>query len=363
MSHIYKVNLYNTSGVLQAVFTNFDNLDIEHNLRKPSNMRLDIDGADERIALFTTDAIIEVMRRDDDLGIPWYTEYVGFHRTSQYQLTEGQHDKFTSFSRSPLDLIRRRAILYFAGYAKAGPGDDVIKEIVLENAGAGATQPPRLYPGVTLGLDVAVATSAGEDWNGERSWRNLLDVITEIGEATNVYFDVVWNGGQNFTFHTYYPRLGTDRTKGSAAPAVFSPALANMEAPSYTKSRTEEANVIIVLGQGQESDRETLLVQSTADVDSPWNYIEETHDARQQDDAADLLSEGQETLKELEAKESFTFKAIQTPQLAYGKHYFMGDSVTAAFKNIERNVNITGIKIRVSAGREDIDVEFGEASA
>lgn len=357
----YMVNLYNTVGTKLAVLDNFRYLEVEHNINKPSTHRVDFDATDLDVSMFGTDYIIEVMRRVPDLGIDWYQEYAGFHRSGQQLLTEGQHDRFVTYGRSFLDLIRRRCILYYAGQAKNGPADSVIVEYVDENAGPGATQPPRLYPGVTTGLTVQQATGNAPVWDGERSWVNLLDAIQEIGLAHGVDFDVIWDGAVGFTFYTKYPQLGTDRRFPPAAnvdPVVFSTHFGNMVAPSFTHSRLEEVNTVIVLGAGNDEDRETLFLRTDAVDDSIWNQIETTHDARMQDFEASLLDEGRAKLEDTTAKEEFPFTVLQTPTAAYGKHYFHGDIVTATYKDIVRPLKITGVRLVATEGRETVTFTF-----
>lgn len=356
MSGRYEVRVFDVQGNLQAVFDNFMYLEIEHTINAPSTHRVDIKGSDERKAYFVTDAIVQVWRRDVRKGVPWYAEYSGFHRTHNKQFTTEQKRIFTTYGKGFLDLIARRFILYYSGVGKAGPGDSVIVEYVNQNAGPDATAPPRLYPGIIPGLSVTPAEGNAEDWDADRAWVGLLETIQEIGTATKVDFDVVWNGGQSFTFNTYHPRKGTDRTAGTDNPAVFSTDFGNMIGPSYTYSRTEEANVVIVLGPGQEEDRETLLVSDQRQYDSPWNRIEVTHDAR--NDEVSLLSDGKEHLSTVSAKETFTFDVLQTESLVYGRDYFVGDLVTARFEDIERDIKITGARIVVSEGKETISITF-----
>ena len=63
-------------------------------------------------------------------------------------------------------------------------------------------------------------------------------------------------------------------------------------------------------------------------------------------------------LEALQAKEVFSFSALQLPALLYGRDYFLGDLVTARYKAIEQNKKIIGIIISVQNGIETIKLEL-----
>jgi hypothetical protein len=318
-------------------------------------MTLSIPGDDPRISLFTTDSFLEVRRRIP--GEDWYTEAILMHQSPQSQITEGSRQLFTSYSRGLIDLIRRRELLYYANTPytlKGGPGESVIKSFVNENAGALATSPPRLANGVTLGLSIEFDLARGLQWAGQRSWQNLLDTIQEVAGLTSVDFDVIKTGAQTFEFRCYYPQRGTDRTTS----VNFSPTLANMLAPSYTVSRTEEITRVVVLGPGQETDRWVIVREGAAVADSPWRVIEATYDARKETTLLGLQAAGDAQLVKLQAQEAFTFQILQTAHAQYGRDYFLGDIVSAGFGDVATTKKITGVSFNIQDGRENVSMEF-----
>lgn len=369
MTVAYVARLYNTDGILQAVFDKWVSLNITHSVNGFGTHTLYLDGTDNRTLLFGTDYLLQVMRKMESLNVDWYQEYLGFHRTPQRQLTDLQKDNFVSYGRSLLDLIHRREILFPPPNNLSGPGETVIKTIVENNAGPSATVANgRIEPGVTQGLSIQTDDGEGEQWEGERSYRNLLETIQEISILTFIDFDVLLASGLDgtpplFQFATFYPQRGTDRTANNTlgnVPVVFSLSQGNMVDPSYTIGRTEEITVLVGLGQGQEDDREVWVSRLANENISPWNHIEATHDARNVDTLQALADETDMKLEELQAKESFTFRILQTPASAYGLHYFVGDVVTARFKNIERDIKIVGANITVRDGKEEIDLELSQ---
>lgn len=359
----YQIRVYDTAGQLQAVIERFRTLQIEHRTNTPSTLTLSMFGAEDAIQYLTLDSLIEVRRRYPEAGLDWYTEYIGFHRTPQRQITTGDSRIYTSYSRGLLDLINRRSIRYFADTAGSDKGpapvDDVIKEFVRENAGASATVANgRVVDGVFPGLAVAPDLSQGGSYSGAHAWRNLLDAIRDMGEPHNIDFDVVWLGGASFEFRTYYPQLGTDRREGTAVPMIFSTEFGNISNPSHTTSRTDEITSCLVLGPGEGPLRDTLLVTAVSMTDSPWNLIEQDQNASGEDREAALIQIGNEVLHEKRAAVNFSFDPIQTRNGAYGKHYFLGDIVTCRFSDITANVKIRAVNVNLGETGEAITLEL-----
>lgn len=358
MSHAYEVRLYGTDGVLRAVFDNWRTLEVIRKVNGMCTHQLGLDDRDERTELFVLDSIVEVRRR---LSTGWYTEYAGFHRTPQRQITENGNRIFTSYGRCFKDLLRRRGVWYPTGSPEAdkvGPADDMMKEFVYENVGAGATLPNRFADGVTANFLVAVDLSAAPEWDGSRQYRGVLEILQEIADQSGVDFDVVWTKPLTFTFHTYYPRLGTDRTLS----AVFALEYGNLTAPSHTKSRTEEVNSVLVLGQGQEDERETAERTTSARLESPWNRCESTHDARQESEITALEDIGDAELVSGAAHDQFSGQVIQVPYLTYGLHYFLGDLVRVRYGALTLDKKIVQVRISVQSGVEEITPEFSDQS-
>lgn len=366
MPPAYQVRVYSPAGNLQAVLDKFMSLNVEHRVNYASTITLQLYELDPAIQYFTLDALVEIRRRVPEANLDWYTEFIGFHRTAQRQITEGNQRLYTSYGRGLLDLINRRSIRYYAdtdGAVKdAAPADDIIKLYVRENAGPLATvSNNRVTNGVTPGLSVAIDDSLASDYSGGNAWRNLLDTIRDIGAPHQVDFDVVWLGGANFEFRTYYPQLGTDRRAGTPNSMVFAPNLGNMKNPSYTLSRTEEISDVLVLGPGEGPLRDTTHVASTHTADSPWNLIELDQDASNEDREQALQDIGRGVLNDKRPAVSMPFEVLQTPQSTYGKHYFLGDLITGTFSTVTADLKIRAVTLTLNENSEEnISLELEE---
>lgn len=367
MPAVYQVRVYSTNGTLQAVFDDFRAATIEHRVNYASTLTLSLYELHYAVPFFTLDSLIEVRRQVPEAGLAWYTEYIGFHRTPQRQITSDNQRIFTSYSRGLIDLLNRRSIRYYAdtdGSAK-GPGnaDDVMKDYVRENAGDLATVANRrVTNGVTPGLAVEPYTHRAPSYEGAHAWKNLLTALRDIGEPNHVDFDVLWTGRTGWLFKTYYPFMGIDRRAGvGQEQVIFSPDFGNMLNPSYTQSRTDEVSSVLVLGPGEGPLRDTTLREDIIrKADSPWNLIEQDQDASNEDRLNALNAIGDGVLHDKRAAISLTFDVIQTPQATYGQHYKLGDLVTGRFSNIQTDVKIRAVTLNMSAPAESVRLELEE---
>ena len=360
----YQIRLYDVSGNRLHVTERFRTAVVQHQVNLPSTLTLGLYELSPEAQFLENnlDAIIELRRWDATAQLNWYTEYVGFHRTNQLEWTTADNRIFTSYSRGLLDLIKRRSVRYFSdlncGLPDPAPADDVIKALVLANAGSLAlTTNGRATDGVTPGLSVQALTSLAPNYQGDHQGKNLLEAITDIGPPNKTDFDVIWGGPSSpttFEFRTYYPHRGTDRRASSALPTVLAPNFGNLSNPSYTRSRTDEVTSAVVYG----ALGDVTLATASDISETPWNVYEADVDARGEDRAQALTNRANQMLFDKRAVTSLKFDVIQTPSSFYGKHYFLGDLITVRFSNVSGDVKIKGVTLSIDPGRgEQITIE------
>lgn len=359
-----ELRLYRPSdGEQVGVITSWNSLNLVRTINHYDVMTLSLVEDDPRVPLFELDTIIEVRRRLTRPGAEWYTKAVLLHRSPQNALTNNGRQLFTSYSRSLNDLLHRRVLGYTANTAftlKSGPGETVMKEFVNENAGPGANNAARQgsWDALTLGLSIEPDNGQGLLWANAASWRNLLDLLTEIAVSTGVDFTIVRTGPRTFEFRTYYPQLGVDRS----AYVLFDPEFNNMTDIVSVHSRTEEANAVLVLGQGERDQRRIYPAIDSAYLDSPWNLSEITRDARNQPTLANMITDAEKALNEFRAQHNYTFRILQTPQRQYGAtgEYWFGDVTKASYRGSPAIRKIVGVTLNIQNGVEDIDFELSE---
>lgn len=302
---------------------------------------------------------VEVWRRPVGMRT-WVLAYEGLHRTWTWQADDAGNEQFISYGSGYNTLLTRRVIAAYAGTAesdKTGKAESVIKEYVNENIGPGAAV-TRQMPGMV----VQTGSGGGADWTGSRAWRTLLEVCQDIAYAGGGDFQVVGIGPAQFEFRWYNGQLGTDRTLGSANPVVFSLQRNNMLRPVLSVNHGQEYNCIYVLGQGDGASRTVVLVTDDVAMSaSPWNRIEVSRQATSEDSLAGLASVGAAEMRNGLAQFGVGLNVAQTPECAYGVHYFLGDLVTALYyRRVDKKIVRVGLN--VSADKEDITVELADVA-
>lgn len=301
---------------------------------------------------------VEVWRRPAG-SQKWVLAYEGLHRTWVWQADASGEEQFISYGASYNSLLARRIVAAYAGSAgsdKAGKAESVIKAYVNENAGPGAAD--RLLPGFA----VQTSGSGGNDWTGSRSWRNLLEVCQDIAYAGGGDFQVVGTGPATFEFRWFTGQMGTDRTIGNENPVVFSLQRNNMLQPVLSVNHGQEYNCVYVLGSGEEASRTVLIVASAGAMGvSPWNRVEVSRQATNEGTTDGLTSAGVAELRAGAAQQSMGLGVAQTPECAYGVHYFLGDIVSALYKQ-RVDKKIVKVSLDVTPDDETIKVELADVA-
>lgn len=138
----YKVILLNSLFVVQAQFDIVLNCSYTNEVNGVGSYNFSIDANDPRQELFTEDSILLIKRRIAGLGIDWYTDFVGLHRSPKFELLESGDYVFTSIGVGPNDFLARTIINYPQATVKSYknmPPIDAMREFVWENCGEAAT--------------------------------------------------------------------------------------------------------------------------------------------------------------------------------------------------------------------------------
>ena len=387
----YYIRLLNTEGQQVDLFDRVTSINLNDKLGGVGSYTIAMEGiTDERKARFVLDGQVEIRRSVPGVALNWYTEFGGFHRKELEGITKDKKQTYSSVGVGYNSFLERTNIAYREGTVRAdkyAAAETVMKEYVEENCGPSATVANgRLIDGVLPFFSVQPDAGAGIDWSGSRAFENLLDTLQAISAYAEIDFDVIKTNDQWFTFMTYNLLKGADRTiigldsatgKNGAGnlPVTLSVDLGNIERSEYSKDRLEEANVCIVLGEGDGATREVLArSDSSAIDDSPWNRVEVARPSQtafipglSEEAAAELKifsmqQTGDEALNDLRAKEDFTFTPLQQPSTLYGKHYFLGDRITVQFRDFTISKRIVGVQIRVQKDRENISLDVASVT-
>lgn len=289
----------------------------------------------------------------------WYVVYAGLHRTAVWRTNNSGLETFTGYGFDLKHLLQRRVISDYVGSSgafKIGLAETVAKEYIDENCGSSAIA-ARQFPRFSVDVDGAT----GLAWAGDRAKKNLLEVVQEIAGVAGGDFDVVIVPGSDpmeFQFVWYDPQQGDDRTLGNVAgnqPVVFSVDSNNMLIPIFSNNRSSEVNVYYVLGQNQGAARDVAVVldPDASYNDSPWNRLEAARQALN-DLAANLEDQGLNWLDMTAGEQrKQQFQVLQTPDMSFGKEFFLGDTVTGIYRQ-QINKRIAGYRFNITANGENL---------
>jgi hypothetical protein len=373
----YYLRLKDQSGVTVAIFDNFASASFTKRVNNIGEFSLRFyDDEDPRFDLFELDGQLEFYRSIPAFGLDFYREFSGLCR-SFTRNTDSDGRKFFDVSGFDYNhLLSRRTIAYKHGTILAEKNDyaeDVMKEYVYENCGAGAVSPTRIIEGIFPNFTVQAESADHAQtalWRGDRGFENLLDVLQMIANFTlgttpakrAIDFSVEPNGDGAFVFNTYLDQYGSDRTVDTSIAVVFSVELGNLQEVSYTEDRSREATTAVVLGRGERSTQTVIARANTgASDDSPWNSIEIARAADQNEFTYQLEDFGDGLLQENKAREDFSVVPMQVPSTLYGIHYFLGDMVTVRHRVIDRDKKIVAVRVNIQEKQgEAVDVEFSD---
>lgn len=368
--------LRNTDGEIVARFDDWISYKVERRVNDIDRATLVLDGHDENILYFGLDCLIEYWREDREANIEAYREAVTLHRTFNYNFDNRGMLTYTSFSVGLDDFLNRRVVYNYEGSARADKSDaaeSAIKEYVDEQVGPSATVAGgRLAEGAITGLSIEGDTASGDTWSGSRAFENVFTTVKEIADSKDMAFwiELIDPETPTFLFRAKEKpygenrsSIGLDPTTGRNSygnyPVIFADQFDNIAIPSYGYVRDNEANTAVVIGRGNEDDRnvrEVTIAGTTYDLDSPWNRREVATHATQETTNAAMDDVGTEALQTTIPQYVVGGKVMQHPSCMYGRDYQLGDIVTFRINWFEIDRTINGVTI-LAEGKEG---GFGE---
>lgn len=296
-------------------------------------------------------------------GKSWTKFFGGLYRSQER--TQPKEPYFALTAVGYLALLRMRIVAYPAlvankTYFSAAKAETIMKSLVTANiTSAATTANGRIrngtnWPATVISIAADGAGGSTQEWYCAQE--NLLETLQKLAATAVGDFDLVKTAANVFEFRFYAGQLGTNRT-GSV---VFSLGHGNMRDPIYSYNRLNEATAAIVGGQGEASARE--FVVRTGTDHAAENDIEVFVPATdvESGNTAGLDSAGDSMLEERRARETFSFKVLQTPAVRFGSEYFLGDLVTAVnpYTGASLNQKIVGVTLNYSKdGAPDFTIE------
>lgn len=312
------------------------------------------------------DGVVEVIWSDDAgqnvVDGTYLLRYQGY-------LGQGRTDIYTITGRSLEHLLWRRIFLSeddpleANGFStKFGSADTVIGEIVDEQCVNPAVNTDRALTGLVVETPAGAFPDVA--FREESSETKVIELIKKLALAGEVDFWIDYSPtGPTFTFRT--GTIGTDRRKSTNVPlrrpyVYFTPNMGNLDQPELIIDRSEEQNHVYVFGQGPAGTRLAYDKAGSGVTDSPWNDCEFGVQAKNTKMLDDWLTEADAALNAARAKlTAFTFQPQRGTQFArYGQDWFVGDLITAAYRNQEFEMRVSGITVTVQPNGEQIEPEM-----
>lgn len=352
----YLVRWRDSSRALQGVVP-FDRLELVLRHNAAGTWSLDLDGASEAAGWIAPGGGVVVAREED----PGTTLLSGPVRGVTEATSEGSPHETLTVSGiddtgrlaqrlvypTPAAAITAQTTLF---YTQTALLETVLRDLVDLNAGPNALVARRI-PGLVLGANY----SQGATTSVAYRLRPLLERLTELGNAGGLGFRVV-QVGTTLEFQVYTP---TDRS----GTAKFSRALGNLRTYSYGLT-APEMSTAIVGGSGEGVSR-IFVERINASAETDWgDRFEGFVDDKAQSDGYLLQDTGDRALVEGGPRASLSIDPIDTPDLAYGTHYGLGDKVTVLTNRGSQIVDVVReVHISVTADGTEVRPVVGTPSA
>lgn len=219
-------------------------------------------------------------------------------------------------------------------------------------------------------LELGDEPSGGSSMRKQATGGQLLEVISEIGDAKNVAFKVAFDAESSKAVFTAW--YGTDRSinQSDVDPVFFSTELDDVLASRYLYDSSEYRTAAYIGGQ-VDDDTDTRTYATVEGSESGLNRRELFVDARDLSQSLDdttlsdseyeavLQTRGSEKLAEHQISQNFEV-SIKTsdPTYEYGTDFVLGDTITLIDEQLGLSVDAIVTAVQRSVTREGEALEF-----
>ncbi len=197
----------------------------------------------------------------------------------------------------------------------------------------------------------------GVEVRTQTSYRNLLDVITDLCDASEVGIKTVFDpSGAPLCVVLY---------QGETAQAVFSKEYENVIDQIYTQSHLDYANTVLIGGEG-EGDQRSFATISGGTGEDRYEMFVDAKDLRAEDFGEDyicaLLFRGEGRLNEHAVAKAFDTSVNPYGNLEYKRDYDLGSVVQVQSQrwNLNMRARITEVEESYDADGRSLRVVFGK---
>ncbi|CAM3743633.1 siphovirus ReqiPepy6 Gp37-like family protein [Cohnella lubricantis] len=271
----------------------------------------------------------------------------------QYRGIEEENGIETLVVKGPtLGGVLDRRITVTDSYDRvSGAAETVLKHYVNRHIVDG------LYPGRAIPF-VASAPDLlrGKSTPWQSRYENLLDVAQQIAE----WCDIGWGVNLDFAARKWVFDVIEGRnvsaSQSALPPVIFAHEFDNVESESFIDSDANYKNVGYAGGPGEDEDRLIQVVGEATGFDRREVFL----DASQAEDAAELVTLGQQQLAQQKQILTFDGKVLDTQTFRYGVDWDLGDIVTLRNKRwgVTMDPRVTEVK-EIYEKTSSLEVKFG----
>ena len=266
------------------------------------------------------------------------------------ELSQTEQEIITASGRFATSFLARRIVWQTE---KLSGDISICVEQLINNNLINPSDAARKISGISFlspNLNVPISTQV--------SYRNLMDVITELCEVSEVGIKTVFTPSNGILTVMLY--------MGLESQAVFSKEYENLTEQIYTISATDYANTALVGGEGEGADR-TFVAIASGSGEARHEIFIDAKDLRKDDFGADyidtLIFRGQSKLNEQAIRYSFDTSVNPHGNLSYKTDYDLGQTVKVISKawGVSMTTRITEIVETYDANGQSVSVVFGKA--
>ena len=330
--------IYNSNRELAGIVESFEYLRWTRRYSQCGSFELKAIATQENTALLKEGNIIW-KNDDEEAGIIEHLE-----------LSQTEQEIITASGRFATSFLARRIVWQTE---KLSGDISICVEQLINNNLINPTDTARKISGISFlspNLNVPISTQV--------SYRNLMDVITELCEVSEVGIKTVFTPSTGILTVMLY--------MGIESQAVFSKEYENLTEQIYTISAADYANTALVGGEGEGSDR-TFVAIASGSGDARHEIFIDAKDLRKDDFGADyidtLIFRGQSKLNEQAIRYSFDTSVNPHGNLSYKTDYDLGHTVKVISKawGVSMTTRITEIVETYDANGQSVSVVFGKA--
>ena len=321
----YRVDVYDTSGALKAVLTEFTSLAYTKQVNGVGLIEISLKGDHSLLQSLSDKWLFEIWRKPDQGD--WAKDTSGLFRRLEWRYSDRPQARLYCYGL--LSMLSWRIVAFKAGTTNRSlftntKAETIANTLVKYNATADATIiNGRLLNGAITGLSAAKDNQGGNTLDWYCAYDNLNSTLQDLALVGGGDFDIVRTGTWTFEWRWYEGQLGTDRS----ASVIFALERGNLANPVFTENNYQHRNIAIVGGKGEEDLRAILVV--TGSTWSAGNQFEVFVNATDVETEEGLIARGESKLAETAGTKNLVFDVLQTPSTRYGVHYFLGDLVSA----------------------------------